>query len=262
MKILFTFRKISFLIMAALGAGGYFLADIPGLVIGIVLAYFAGGLWSQLGSDKAVLRYFENPGPSSFYEGEPGLAAFCALGVYLMARAAPRVLDDEAAAARIAGGAVSVFPGGKKTGSLAESFCRLAFTRHAVLNPDLLSESLAARRRGSGDLALFGSELASMAMGREARQEADYIRQFLDPSYQPPLPESPEDDPWTVLGVPKGSSYHEVKSAFRRLALMFHPDNQSGLSDEERKKTGETFIRIRDAYRTINREMPPDRKRR
>jgi DnaJ like chaperone protein len=134
----FKFRKITLLFIVALGAGGYFLLGIPGLVIGAVLSYFMGGLFSQMGSDKALLKYFENPGPSSFYEGEPGLAAFCALGVYVISKASPKVLVDEAAAARVAGGAVSVFPQGKKIGVLAESFCRLAFTRLTVLNPDIL----------------------------------------------------------------------------------------------------------------------------
>jgi hypothetical protein len=247
-------QKYTLLFIFLFAAGGYFLG-IPGMIAGVVLGYFVGGLWVQIGTDKVVLKYFENPGPSSFYEGDPGLAAFCALGVYIMSRAAPKVLADEAAAARIAGGAVSVFPQGKKIGPMAESFCRLAFTRLSVLNPDLLTESLAARRRNEGDLALLGSELASMAMGREARQEALYIRQYLDPSYQAPPPEHPEDDPWETLGISKGTSYHEVKSTFRRLALKFHPDNQPGLTEAERKKLSEVFIKIRDAYRVISREI-------
>ncbi|MDR2662171.1 MAG: J domain-containing protein [Treponema sp.] len=247
-------QKYTPLFVLLFAVGGYFLG-IPGMITGVVLGYFVGGLWAQLGTDKGVLKYFENPGPSSFNEGDPGLAAFCALGVYIMSRASPKVLGDDAAAARIAGGAVSVFPQGKKIGALAESFCRLAFIRLSVLNPDLLTESLAARRRGEGDLALLGSELASMAMGREAQQEALYIRQYLDPSYQAPPSENPEDDPWKVLGIPRGASYHEVKSTFRRLALKFHPDNQPGLDDGERKKLSEVFIKIRDAYRVISREI-------
>jgi len=254
MKMIWKPRKITPFFAAAFGLAGLFLG-IPGIVIGIVLGYFVGGLCSQLGNDKEVCRYFENPGPSSFDEGESGLAAFCALGVYLLSKASPKVLTDEAAAARVAGGAVSVFSQGKSIGALAESFCRLAFDRLPVLNPDLLAESLYARCHEAGDRALFGSELSSMAMGKEAQQEAFYIRQFLDPSYQPPPPENPEDDPWTVLGISKGASYNEVKSIFRQLALMFHPDNQAGLSDAERKKLGEAFIKIRDAYRAIAREI-------
>jgi len=251
MKINLRPHKITPLFMAAFGFGGYFLG-IPGLVIGIVLGYFVGVLFYQLGSDKAVYRYFENPGPSSFYEGEAGLASFCALGVYLLSKSSPRLLSDEAITARVSGGAVSVFPQGNRITFLAESFCRLALNRLSFLNPDLLAESLAARRKESGDHALLGTELASMAVGKEAEQEALYIRQFLDPGYEPP--EKPED-PWTVLGISKGASYNEVKSTFRKLALMFHPDNQTGLSDEEREKLGETFIKIRDAYRTITGEI-------
>ena len=247
-------HKITALIMAAMGIGGLFLG-IPAMVIGIILGYFIGRVLTQVGSDKIVYAYFENPGPSSFDEGEPGLAAFCALGVYLLSKASPKVLTDEAAAARVAGGATTVFPGGNLIAPQADSFCRLAFNRLLFLNPDLLTESLNARRKKAGDGALLGKELASMAMGKEAELEALYIRQFLDPGYQPESSAENGGDPWTVLGIAKGASYDEVKSTFRKLALMFHPDNQTGLSDEEREKMGETFIKIRDAYRTITREI-------
>jgi DnaJ like chaperone protein len=243
------FRKLTLVWIIAGGAAGLLLG-IPGVIIGALLGYFLSGLFLQLGSDKAVLSYFENPGPSSFYEGESGLCAFCALGVFLMSKASPKVLVDEAAAARVAGGAVSVFPQGKAIGSLAESFCRLAFTKTAVLNPDILCESLAARRADAGDLPLLAVELFSMAIGRAAQIEASYIRQFLDPSYQPPIPEA-VDDPWKVLGIPEGSSREEVKSTFRQLALMFHPDNQTGLSAEEKEKMSNSFIKVRDAYRAL-----------
>jgi DnaJ like chaperone protein len=227
--------------------------SIPGIIIGSVLGYFLGEVASQLKNDRAIRRYFDNPGPSQFYEGEPGLAAFCALGAFLLSKASPKVLTDEAGAARIAGGAGSVFPAGKKITGLAESFARIAFSRFRFLNPDLLTESLAARRAGLGDLPLLASELFSMAIGREAEHEARFIRQFLDPSYQPPLPDEAIEDPWKVLGVPRNASREEIKSAFRRLALMFHPDNQAGIEEEEREKTSQTFVKIRDAYRELTR---------
>jgi hypothetical protein len=246
------FRKTTLLWIAAGALIGFF-ADIPGMIIGIVLGYFLGELWAQLRSDKAASSYFENPGPSSFYEGEQGLAAFCGLGVFLLSRASPVVLQEEAAAARVAGGAVSVFPQGNKIFPLAESFCRIAFTRLNFLNPDLLTESLASRRAGLGDLPLLASELASMAMGRAAQQEAIYIRQFLDPTFQPELPENQIDDPWKVLGISQGASREEIKSSFRRLALMFHPDNQRGLSEEKSKEMASAFMKVRDAYRELTR---------
>jgi len=258
MKRFFSPNKITLLGTVVFGLAGLFFG-IPGVITGLVLGYFTGGLCSQLKNDRDVLAYFENPGSSAFYEGEPGLAAFCALGAYLMSKASPKILDEETAAARIAGGAMSVFPGGKKTGPLAESFCRMAFSRLSVLNPDLLTESLAARRRGKGSLAKsslasFGVELTFMAIGREAQQEALYIRQFLDPDYQPLPDEKPGEDPWVVLDLPRGAPYEEVKSAFRKQALACHPD--SHIADEaEKNRLGEQFIRVRDAYRNITREL-------
>jgi hypothetical protein len=238
--------------IAAGGLAGI-IFKVPGIIIGIVLGYFFGEIVAQLKNDRAIRRYFDNPGPSKFYEGEPGLAAFCALGAFLLSKASPKVLTDEAGAARIAGGAGSVFPAGKKITGLAESFSRIAFARSRFLNPDLLTESLAARRAGLGDLPLLASELFSMAMGREAEHEARFIRQFLDPTYQPPLPDEAIEDPWKVLGVSRNASREEIKSAFRRLALMFHPDNQTGLEEKEREKTSRTFVKIRDAYRELTR---------
>jgi hypothetical protein len=226
---------------------------IPGIIAGIALGYFLGEVASQIKNDRAIRAYFDNPGPSKFYEGEPGLAAFCALGAFLLSRASPKVLAGEAAAARIAGGAGSVFPAGKKITGLAESFARIAFSRSRFLNPDLLTESLTARRAGFRDLPLLASELFSMAIGREAEYEARFIRQSLDPDYQPPLPDEVIEDPWKVLGVSRKASREEIKSAFRRLALAFHPDNKTGLAENEREQASETFIKIRDAYRELTR---------
>ncbi|MDR1506645.1 MAG: J domain-containing protein [Treponema sp.] len=241
-----------FLWMSAGGLAGI-IFGVPGIIVGCVLGYFLGEVASQLKNDLAIRRYYDNPGTSKFYEGEPGLAAFCALGVFLLSKASPKVLTGEAGAVRIAGGAGSVFPAGKKIAALAESFSRIAFSRPLSLNPDLLAESLAARRAGFGDIPLLAAELSSMAVGREAEQEARLIREFLDPGYRPPPGDTAVEDPWKVLGVFRGASREEIKSAFRRLALMFHPDNQTGLSDEEREKTSHAFMKIRDAYRELTR---------
>jgi DnaJ like chaperone protein len=239
-----------FLWMAGGGLAGL-VFRIPGIIIGSVLGYFLGEVAAQLKNDRIIRRYFDNPGPLKFYEGEPGLAAFCALGAFLLSKASPKVLTDAAAAARIAGGAGSVFPAGKTITGLAESFSRAAFSRSRLLNPDLLTESLAARRAGLGDLPLLASELFSMAIGREAEHEARFIRRFLDPGYQPSLQDEVIEDPWNVLGVPRNAPREEIKSAFRRLALMFHPDNQTGLGEAEREKMSAAFVKIRDAYREL-----------
>lgn len=59
------------------------------------------------------------------------------------------------------------------------------------------------------------------------------------------MPEAEEilgdDSPWSVLGIKPGASDTEIKKAFRRLALKYHPD---------RKTTGnaEMFKKIKAAY--------------
>ena len=41
-------------------------------------------------------------------------------------------------------------------------------------------------------------------------------------------------EPSEVLGLPRGAPRHEVKAAFRRLALLYHPDVDSSPAAAER----------------------------
>src|SRR5689334_5297499 len=53
-------------------------------------------------------------------------------------------------------------------------------------------------------------------------------------------------DYYDVLGVPKGSDEAALKSAYRKLAMQFHPDRNPGNSDAEHK-----FKEISEAYDTL-----------
>ena len=55
-------------------------------------------------------------------------------------------------------------------------------------------------------------------------------------------------EPYTVLGLPRGASYPEVRRAYRHLALESHPDT-SGPSGVDR------FITVTSAYEAISREQ-------
>jgi DnaJ-class molecular chaperone len=50
-------------------------------------------------------------------------------------------------------------------------------------------------------------------------------------------------NPWDILGVSKDSTYDEVKAAYKKLALEFHPDKHNGNS--------EMFIAINEAFNKI-----------
>ncbi len=51
------------------------------------------------------------------------------------------------------------------------------------------------------------------------------------------------DDYYTVLGVAKGASEAELKSAYRKLAMQYHPDKNAGNAEAEKK-----FKSISEAY--------------
>ncbi len=53
-------------------------------------------------------------------------------------------------------------------------------------------------------------------------------------------------DLYVVLGVERGATARQVKSAYRRLALEFHPDRNASLG------AADTFIEIVEAYEVLS----------
>jgi DnaJ-domain-containing protein 1 len=242
------------------------------VLIGIVLGYLIRELFGQFHSDREVVRYFENPGPSGFYEGEPGLAAFCALGILIIAQppdSSPFSLsatDGEAAAGEVSRKAAAFFPGRRTDTSLIEYFCRIAWSRRRSLNPDLLAESLMARRGSLKDLPDLGRALYELALGEKSLNLAGYIRAMLDPAYDPQAekdetPMAPEEDPWKVLGLEPGTPIREVKSRFRKLAIRFHPDSLRVQDEERRETAARSFIAVEEAYKKIVTREKKTKKR-
>ncbi len=56
-------------------------------------------------------------------------------------------------------------------------------------------------------------------------------------------------DPYSVLGVPRGASQDDIKAAYRREALRWHPDRHSG---DGRAAAEERFKAISQAYQTLS----------
>lgn len=59
-------------------------------------------------------------------------------------------------------------------------------------------------------------------------------------------------DYYEVLGISKGASESEIKHAFRKLSMQFHPDKQAGKSDAEKKEAEEKFKEIAEAYEVLS----------
>jgi DnaJ like chaperone protein len=54
-----------------------------------------------------------------------------------------------------------------------------------------------------------------------------------------------------VLGLEKGVSIEQVKSSYRKLAMIHHPDKFSTESEAQQKIAHERFVKINDAYEYV-----------
>jgi DnaJ like chaperone protein len=66
------------------------------------------------------------------------------------------------------------------------------------------------------------------------------------------LPET--DSSYKILEIDPSSSNDEVKKAYRRMAMKYHPDKVSHLGDNFRKTADEKFRKVNEAYEKIKRE--------
>ena len=66
------------------------------------------------------------------------------------------------------------------------------------------------------------------------------------------IPET--DSSYKILEIERSSSNDEVKKAYRRMAMKYHPDKVSHLGDNIRKSADEKFARVNEAYEKIKKE--------
>ncbi len=59
-------------------------------------------------------------------------------------------------------------------------------------------------------------------------------------------------DYYEVLGVNKNASDDELKKAYRKMAIKYHPDRQQGKSDAEKKEAEEKFKEAAEAYDVLS----------
>ena len=61
-------------------------------------------------------------------------------------------------------------------------------------------------------------------------------------------------DYYEILGVQKGAASDEVKKAYRRMAMKYHPDKVSHLGEDFKKVAHEKFRKVQEAYDRIKKE--------
>ena len=63
-----------------------------------------------------------------------------------------------------------------------------------------------------------------------------------------------EKNYYEILGVNKNATQDEIKNAYHKLAMKFHPDRHVNDSEEEKKKAEEKFKEISEAYEVLSNE--------
>lgn len=70
-------------------------------------------------------------------------------------------------------------------------------------------------------------------------------------SYRSGNTSSYSKDPYAVLGINSSATDEEVKKAYRRLAMKYHPDKMEGMGEEVKHNAEEQFKAITEAYDVI-----------
>jgi DnaJ like chaperone protein len=66
------------------------------------------------------------------------------------------------------------------------------------------------------------------------------------------IPET--DSAYKILEIERSASNEEVKKAYRKMAMKYHPDKVSHLGDEFKKTADEKFKKVNEAYEKIKKE--------
>jgi len=67
-------------------------------------------------------------------------------------------------------------------------------------------------------------------------------------------PRFSRSDPYDVLGVPRGASQDEIRRAYRKLVVKYHPDKVDHLGDEFKVLAEKKFKQIQEAYQELARK--------
>ncbi|MCK7532505.1 MAG: DnaJ domain-containing protein [Marinilabiliales bacterium] len=66
------------------------------------------------------------------------------------------------------------------------------------------------------------------------------------------IPET--DSSYKILEIEPSATNEEVKKAYRKMAMKYHPDKVSHLGEDFRKTADEKFKKVNEAYEKIKKE--------
>lgn len=83
-----------------------------------------------------------------------------------------------------------------------------------------------------------------------------YRDEYYHEQYTPPKQETPHNiySAYDTLRIPSNASDEEVKKAYRRMAMEYHPDRHVNASEQEKQAATEKFRAVNKAYEQIKKQ--------
>ena len=146
--------------------------------------------------------------------------------------------------------------------SVDQIFDRLERLIKSWVTPDT-EDTFSRAYRGSGDADFedamselddfLGKDRSAAEANRRERERREREAAARAEAPRRPGPSAPPTvvvEAYKYLGLPVGVPMKEVKAAYKRLLLRYHPDRNSG-NPAEQKRSTEISARINAAYKTI-----------
>ena len=96
-------------------------------------------------------------------------------------------------------------------------------------------------------ISMFTRHVSSHTRNRGSADGGGYSNS----SYSSTSSSSSYSDPYKVLGLDSSATDEEVKKAYRRLAMKYHPDKVENMGEEVKKSAEAQFRKINEAYEQI-----------
>lgn len=127
----------------------------------------------------------------------------------------------------------------------AISDCSLALTANQAYLKALL-----LRARCHGELEMYEECVRDYEQAQTQQKTAE-VRQLLHEA-KINLKRSKRKDYYKILGVGKQADAEEIKKAYRKRAMVHHPDRHSHASDAEQKEQEKKFKEVGEAYAVLS----------